>query len=108
MPISLSMSWQRWRLHTEQETEKVGREQVEVIEYRARQSIDDWGCRIQDEHRSGICYQQAGFKHTLSPRDRKGTKRDSPIGPFQVASLIPLCSKPAAWMTLMSVAHIPS
>ena len=64
------MSWQGWGLHTEQETEEVGREQIEVIEHRARQSIDGRGRRIQDEHRSSVCYQQAGFKRPLASRLR--------------------------------------
>lgn len=36
------------------------------------------------------------------------TERNSPTAPFQVAVFMPLCSRPAAWIPLMSVPHIPS
>ena len=46
-------SWEGWSLLTKQETEKVFREQVEVTEHGACQSIDDWSRRVQDEHCGG-------------------------------------------------------
>jgi hypothetical protein len=57
MPIRPFISWQKQSSLTKQETEKVRREQVEVVEYRAGQPIEDWSCRVQYEHRGGISHQ---------------------------------------------------
>ena len=54
MPIRPFISWQKQSSLTEQETEKVRREQVEVVEHGAGQPIEDWSCRVQYEHRGGI------------------------------------------------------
>jgi hypothetical protein len=59
--------WQREISFTEKEAEKVGREEVEVIKHRARQPVDDWSRRIQDEQRGGISQQQASFKDEVRP-----------------------------------------
>ena len=108
IPIRLLIPREAWGLHTEQETEKIGREQVEIIVHRACQPIEDWSRRVQDEHRSSVSYQKAALKQSLSPWDHEGTERSSPVAPFQVECLIFLCSRPAAWMVLISVPHIPS
>ena len=39
---------------------------------------------------------------------RNGVDRDILVAPFQLAARIALCSRPAAWMPLMIVPHMPS
>jgi len=44
-----------WNSLTEQETEKVRREQVEVIVHGTCQPIEDRSRCVQDVHRGGVC-----------------------------------------------------
>lgn len=64
-----------WNLLTEKESEKVRREQAEVIEHRACQAVEDRSCRVQNEHRSSVSYQQTGFEiHLAQEHMERGTE----------------------------------